>query len=58
MQGIIIFTEKSFNLKQELRLKEKYPDYYPEQELQVIKNNIKEAKKILKMFEDLKEEEE
>lgn len=58
LQGIIIFTEKSFNLAQELKLKEKYPDYYSLQELQIIKNNIKAGKEILKIFEDLRKEQE
>lgn len=57
LQGITIFTSKVFNLEQELKLKAKYPDYYPESELEPIKTNIKIAKELLKMFENLRKEE-
>jgi len=58
IQAITIFTERSTNLEQELKLKEKYTFYYPEAELQVIRNEITAARNMLKIFEDLEEDEE
>lgn len=57
LQGVTIFTEKIFNLEQELKLRQNfYPTSAPESELAAIKNNIKASSEILRMFEKLKGE--
>ncbi len=57
-QGINIFKEKIKNLQELLKIKEKYPDDYPESTLKDIKTNINKAKEIKESFEKLKNEEE
>lgn len=56
-QGINIFKEKIKNLKELLKIKEKYSDDYPKSTLEDIKTSINEAKEKQEFFEKLKEEE-
>jgi len=55
-QGIDIFKEKIKNLQELLKIKEKYPDDYPESTLKDIKTKIEEATEIKEFFENLKAE--
>lgn len=55
-QGIDIFKEKIKNLQELLKIKEKYPDDYPESTLKDIKTKIEEAREIKEFFENLKAE--
>ncbi|MGL5268515.1 MAG: hypothetical protein ACRC8P_01970 [Spiroplasma sp.] len=54
-QFLLVVAEKIDNLNQELKLKEKYPEYYRESELEIIKDAIEAAKKLV-MFIKLEEE--
>ncbi|MBE4704422.1 hypothetical protein [Spiroplasma platyhelix] len=56
LEGIVIFSTRVSSLEQELKLKEKYPDYYTEKELEIIRNDIQVAKLILEIFLALKED--
>lgn len=55
LQVISIFNQRVTNLVQELKLKKKYPDYYNKNELQKIKDAIKDGKEKLEMFLKIKE---
>lgn len=56
LRGIIFASEAIANLGNELKLKEKYPDYYTKEELAEISDNVEFATKLLQFFSSLKED--
>lgn len=56
LQGIVIAGLLITNLDGELKLKEKYPDYYTKEELAAISDNIDFATTLLQFFSSLKED--
>lgn len=56
LRGIATATASIANLSSELKLKEKYPDYYTEKELAEIRENIQLVDALLQFFSSLKED--